>query len=574
MQGLVSSGFRIAVAASFWALSLGAVCDLRADETLPSDLTERLEVRLVELSVLALTSDGKPVTDLSAGDVSLVFEDEPIEIAFVQPAGEPVADAELPWARFSIEAGFQGAPATASARVPHYYLFFIDLENEPPPRRSNPGEALAAYARDGLREGDRAAVMSYSGGVRLELPFTTDREALGHTLGTVFERAGAPGAPTAQRVRGLARRLDLCEYVPDAPLLWGDNPETEGMAFDTPLADESCVIGVAATYRSEIGERAVGFFNALGYAVGFASSIQGRTTVVALTHGASPDADDVIIAAYRNRFGNNQINKVQQGLSRGGELTLGFDRLIEYGRQEAVTLHFVDASRPPAGGGGAQKRSVGRGLNPVTIAYTKPRTYLQHMADATGGILVAEPDLGEGLRRLRDAERGRYIVGFYSDVALDRKALAKLELSATDRKTTLLTSRNVERERRGVDESRGTIDVGEPIPLTEDREGEFLPLRFEVPQSALGHTAQGEIMVANLTLHVRLRTAEGRFLADSFHFFAHTYPAGESEDRRDARLAVRGWLEAEPGRYLLEGVFRNSRTGSEAVVEREIEIPR
>jgi hypothetical protein len=344
------------------------------------------------------------------------------------------------------------------------------------------------------------------------------------------------------------------------------------MTFDTPLADQSCVIGVAATYRSEVGERAVGFFNALAYAVGFASSIQGRTTVVAVTHGASPDADDVIIAAYRDRFGNNQLNKLEQGLARGGDLTLGFDRLIKYGLQEAVTLHFVDASRPPAGGGAAQKRSFGRGTDPVKIDYVKPRTYLQHMADKTGGVLVAEPDLGEGLRRLSDAERGRHIVGFYSDVTLDRRALDNLELSAKDRNITLLASRNVELARRVPDESRGTIDLGKPVPLGEDREGQFLPLRFEVPQSALGHTARGETMVADLTLHVRLLTDEGRHLADSFRFFSHTYPADTSGDRQGARLAVRGWLEAEPGRYRLEGVFRNARTGSQAVVEREIEV--
>ena len=67
----------------------------------------------------------------------------------------------------------------------------------------------------------------------------------------------------------------------------------------------------------------------------------------------------------------------------------------------------------------------GRGTDPVSISYMKPRTYLQQMADATGGVLITEPDLGAGLERMTSAERGRYVLGYYADEVLDRKSLGE-----------------------------------------------------------------------------------------------------------------------------------------------------
>ena len=540
------------------------------EETVLSDLTERVEVRLVELSVLAVDGDGAPVENLTSDDFVLRVAEQPKRIAFVHRAWEPDHDGERAWARLSVEAGFP-TPASEPGRLPpHYYVFFFDLVNEPPPRRSNPGETLARFVTEQMRDGDRAAVLSYRGGVSLDLPFTADREVLVHTIQSVMNRAGASASQTRQRVRGLASRLDLCVYYPDAPLGL-DSEETEDLTPSTPIADESCVIGVVSSYSSELSGRAAGFLNALASAVGFASSIRGRTTVVALTHGVALDADDVILAAYQDKFGAHQLNKVEQGLSRTSELTMAFDRLVRYGAQEAVTMHFVDASRPPTGGRSAGNRGFTRGSDPIVVSYRKPRTYLQQMADATAGALVTDPDLGRALERLADIERGRYVVGFYTDEDLDARVLKALSLTTTRSTVSVVVARNRELERVISSESRGSIEMGTPVPMGE-RAGDFVPFRILVPQVALGHRRAGEQMSANLTLHVRLVDERGQYLADSFHFFQHTYPVTETDGRQAAQLSIRGWVEAEPGRYRLDGVFRNARTGAEIVVAHDLEI--
>ncbi len=535
-----------------------------------SDLTERVEVRLVELSVLALDSDGTPVEDLTADDLALVIDEQPYEIAFVHPSWEPDPEDERPWARLSVEAGFQTPASESGQHPPHYYVFFLDLVNEPPARRSNPGETLSRFVHEQIRDGDRAAVLSYGGSLSLDLPFTADREALSHTIQKVMERAGASASRTRQRVRNLKTRLDMCVYVPDAPL-WLGTDETEDWTPSTPIADESCVIGVASSYSSELTSRAAGFLNALASAVGFASSVRGRTTVVALTHGVALEADDVILAAYTDRFGAHQVDKVEQGLSRTREVAMGFDRLVQYGVQEAVTLHFVDASKPPTGGGGAGSRGFMRGSDPMAVSYSKPWTYLQRMADTTAGALVTDPDLGRALDRLREIERGRYVVGFYTDVVLDSRALKELSLSTSDKSVSLVTARNQELERFLSSTNHGSIKMGAPVPL-EERAGDFLPFRIVVPQAALGHRRVGERMLADLTLHMRLVDERGQYIADSFHFFQHAYPAAETEGRDAAQLSIRGWLEAEPGRYRLDGVFRNARTGAEVNVTQDFAV--
>ena len=101
----------------------------------------------------------------------------------------------------------------------------------------------------------------------------------------------------------------------------------------------------------------------------------------------------------------------------------------------------------------------------------------------------------------------------------------------------------------------------------------YLPFRFETPIAELDYQPAGPRFEANLTLHVRVLSADGRDLVDAFRFFGHAYPVQPGGGVGDARLNLRGWLEAVPGSYRLEAALRNIHNGREAVAFAAFTVP-
>jgi VWFA-related protein len=564
------------LAASLLSLASPTISDEPPGQPVPSGLTETIEVRLVEIPVLALDADGHPVSDLAVQDLELRINGSPREIAFVRRAvQDPDPDRILPSVRLGIETGGPDEGATTRPNAPRYYLLFLDLTNEPLPRGSDAHEGISRFLREEVTASDFVGVMSYTGRVWLDLPFTSEPHRPSEAVARAFERPRPAVMNARQRVELTSRTLEQCNHIWDSPLLAGaELQEFLSAGEDRPVAETGCVRGVAMGFLSDMNSQGRRFLEAVEAAIQLAGTVRGGATVLAVSHGVTLQPSLELEETYRSVFGPGQVWKIMDASTADMPVADALERLVAMGVDQGVSLSFLDPSRPPAGSRGAREdHLIAAGTNPVEAAYLAPRTELLQIASSTGGVFLADTDLYDGLRRVAARERGRYILGFYTDRPLSESDARRIEVAAAHRRIALEMGRAYDVRTRSARRASGTFVHGESRALSDGREGRFLSFRLDARVDDLDYETVGEdAAAADLSLHVRVLTADGQPLTDSYRFFRHTVPAARPGRGKTPVLAVRGWLEADPGIYRLEAMFRNPRSGSEVGIFHEFEV--
>jgi VWFA-related protein len=527
---------------------------------LTSDFTETVQVRLVELRLLALDREEGPVTGLTPEDLELTVAGERREIAYLKPLLPPDdPERPLPRVRLGLDAAAVAEAASTVERAPRYYLLFLDLANEPPAKDSAVHEAIVRFLREEIEPDDRVGVVSYTGNLHLDLPFTDDPDRKAEAVSRAFDRARPSAGNTLRRVLSTMQTFESCNRVFDTPWLAGEElEELKRAGEDRPVADDSCVRQIAESYMADMYARGARFLDSLEAAVRFAGTVRGGATILALSHGVSLRPETEFLEAYQAVFGPLQTWKVRDSITNNDPNGPALDRLLRLGVEQGVTVNFLDPSTPPAGSRSARSRNlVAAATSPVETAYLAPRQDLRQIAGATGGVFVANTDVAGGLREVCMRERGRYVLGFYTERPLSERELLDVEVSANEGNVAVEAGRAFDVRSRSARWAPGTIVLGDARPAGEDGAARFVP----------------NDMAANLSLHVRVLTSDGRHLADRYDFFRHSYAADRPTTGKPLVLAVRGWLEAEPGDYRLEAVFRNPQRGREVMILHEIAVP-
>jgi hypothetical protein len=370
------------------------------------------------------------------------------------------------------------------------------------------------------------------------------------------------------------RVLEHCNRIFDAFLAGEALEEFQQAGEDRPTADISCVEQIASSYVGDLHAWGARYLGALESAVRFAGTVRGGATVLALSHGVNLRPEVEFLETYQAVFGPRQTWKVRDVITNNDPNAPALDRLLRLGAEQGVTLSFLDPSTTPVGSRSARRRNLVTGAtSPMEVAYLAPRQDLQRIAGATGGTLVADAGIDDGLRELCRRDRGRYVLGFYADRPLTKAELHGIEVSTRREDVTIRTGRAVDVRNRTREWAPGTIVLEDSRPAGGEAGGRFIPFRLHARPRDLGYEREGDEMVANLALHVRVLTSDGRYLADRYEFFRHGYPATRPSSGKPLVLSVRGWLEAEPGGYRIEASFRNPKTGNEVMIFHEIEVP-
>ena len=143
-----------------------------------ADFDDTVEVQVVNVDVVVTDRSGKPVTDLTAADFTVLEDGKPVEIThFVPPrpialpstVAEPTATAESP--------APEAAPAAAPTEDLHLVIF-VDQPTIPPLKRALFSEALRDFLGDGLPEKTRLLLVSSSHVLDIQQTFTSDPQAI------------------------------------------------------------------------------------------------------------------------------------------------------------------------------------------------------------------------------------------------------------------------------------------------------------------------------------------------------------------------------------------------------------
>jgi VWFA-related protein len=533
----------------------------------PTDLEEKVWVRLVQMQFIATDRNGNPIPDLTIEEMEVKDRGKKMEIAFMKPFVNEVEKVEnLPDVRLFVEAPDTWEPATTTKRgEPRHIILFIDLETDPITKRPKAARDTARFVYERLAEGTRVTVFSYNGVVNQECTFTTNRGVIGDAIDSAFARPPRPHLELKVRIRQLIQNFKDC--VNDA-----------SGAF-VASADERCLRDNAIEYADENRPAARDYLAALENVVRFAGGLEGETSVFSVSHGFSVDPTMEIADAMRAMLGNtNQVSQMILYLGFGEGARREMDSLLGLAVKNGVVLTFVDRSLAPSGDFGASQGTPFQpGVRPIQTAFQAAQNDLRELAATTGGVFIETPDVFEGLSEAKDKERGTYVLGYYLTEYRSPKKLSRVKV-ITKRRGVKINHRRGYYKKPVFDDIVGEIRLGKPTAPSAGFEpvpgAVHLPFALAVEPRNIGYepTEPPGAMAAQLTLHVRLTTEQGRVLADSYHFLNHGYPQAIWDKGDVAPVTLTGWVEVPPGKFRLVALFTNPKNGRRGELSGEIEI--
>jgi VWFA-related protein len=540
----------------------------------PTESVERVDVRVVRISVIAEGREGRTVTDLRPEDLEVSLEGRELKVAGVRP--DLSADAgDLPEVSLRIDVGDDSAVRRTASRRPRYWLLFIDTDNDVPGNLPKVAEAVGGFIEKSIDPSDFVGVVSYNGRLHVEQLFTTVQGDAVSAVEQAYARPRTSGVNTAQRMRAAVRRMDDCRFIPTP----GDpTPEAEegySITPDTEALYVPCAIHLAGTYVDEMRFRSDRYFGALELGVRLASGMPRGPTVLAISHGISVHPKREFMDALRASFGEGQVAAVANKLVDDDAAAVALLRVEQITNREGVRLYFVDPTKKTGKVRSArQQRLYLSEADPVSTAWAAAQTDLGNLAEATGGRFAADLDIVPSLEMFVAREDHRLIVDVYVPADLDDDAISAIDVRSAADGVRVAASRT-ELEPRVPRELRvaGAAQLGAIKPRPEGPAGGTQIFLLGVRQKDMDYEREGDNMVADLSLHVRVETVDGRHLVDSPHVFRHTYPLDKWEAAGDATLAVRGYLEAPPGDYRIIAAFRNTRTRKTGTIVEEVHIP-
>ncbi len=529
----------------------------------PSGIEERVDVHLVQVPVIATDRQGRPVRDLKREEIEVALRGRVAKVRFLEPVGAPASpDRPAGDIRLHLDApGGWSEPARSGSTEPRYLVFLVDNENDAPARRQEAIQATAAFVRTRLSSATRASVFSYSGTLTLELPFTDDRNALESAILTASSRSGRQRMDPRTRMRSLLRSMEACV----------DSGDQFGKT-----ADPQCLRDTANAYSGEVNPRAEDWIRALNDLVRYLGGLEGRKSVIALSHGLPIDANPVLLGAARAVFGNTDSLAAFQGyVGFGSSPRQEMDRLLDSLVKNRVSLTFVDRIAQPTDDFQASRgEMLAVGASPMRVEYDAAVADMQQIATTSGGIRVASTNVGQGLERAVDVLDASYDLGIELDAYTDSSRLAKLDLSCTRRGVKLVYSRGVYAPRPHEEPvMRGRFVLGKTTPAAAGPAPAVRqPFRLEIDPDEIGYELQGSEAQASFTVHLAVLSPSRGRLVDTFHFVSHGYDAAVWNRGEKAPVTLVGWIEAPPGNYLLRAWIRNVATGRDGAITGPIRI--
>ncbi|MDX1387718.1 MAG: VWA domain-containing protein [Acidobacteriota bacterium] len=578
------------VAALVVAIGAGPGSRAQTESPVTSELEEREEVRLIEINLIAVDSEGL-VTDLDADGVEVTLDGKPLAIAGIQSASEARLFRQgLPKVRLQLQPGSEERIVSTALSLPRYWVFLIDVANDVPGELDTAKAGLEQFIRNDLEEVDYAAVVSYTGEVRMEQSFTIDRDAAVEAIDRAYSRSRTAGVPTPKRIRGLGNTLRTCEPPPDpeAGIGGGGGGGAGGgtgrfvdpdvgevsVAAGSPVMLVQCAKFAASAYFEEMRSYSDRYYGAIEGALRLAGEAPGVPTVFAVSHGATVHPETEFIDALRGVFGEGQVFAISNELATTGAAA-EIDRVVTLAEEQGVTVHFIDPAVKTSTTRSARDRNMQETMaDPIETAWMAAQQDLRSVAQSTGGMFVADAGVVDGLRAALAREQGRYLLDVYAPAGFSAEQLEALEV-VPRRPGVRIVHRNLPPDSSVTEDD--DFQAGAAVRETRERDdgepGQIQTFLVGARQADLDYAPDGANMVADLSMRVWVETAEGDHLAEYFHFFRHTRPRDQWEAASNATLAIRGWLEAPPGSYRLVALFRNAKTGKQGRAVMEIDVP-
>lgn len=334
----------------------------------------RITSNLVQVDAVVTDKKGRLVTDLKAEEFQILADGKPQQITNFSYVENVPAPGATPAPLAEDKSGVAAPPPVRlrPEQVRRTVAFvFNDLEMSWESvyyaRR-----AIKKFVDEQMQPGDFVAILPASGGSGALQQFTNDKRLLGAAIKSLRWQP--------QFGRGI-RPFEAPTFGPSAPF-----EESEGERL----------------YFTQRRERfSIGTLNALDAVVGALRDLPGRKSLVLLSDGIPVPAPE----------------------DNSGRVLAGINRVIESANRASVIIYTVDArGLQTLGIYDASTPSVPglEQLSALTLArgreLSDSQLGLRKLAEETGGVAyVNSNDIGGGVRRALEDQRGYYLIGYRPD---------------------------------------------------------------------------------------------------------------------------------------------------------------
>jgi VWFA-related protein len=352
----------------------------------PDEDVVRITTNLVQVDAVVVDKNGKPVTDLKPEEVEILEDKHPQKITNFSYI---IADARP-------EAARAGKPVPVDKNAP-----------PPPPVITRPDQvrrtiaivvddlglsfgsiyyvrrALQKFVDEQMQPGDLVAIIRTGGGIGALQQFTSDKQRLNAAIARVrWNSAGRSGTSAF-------------------PFMQDNLYSTASQGADAQAMNDNGDQFQADTFT-------VGTLGAIGYVVNGMRELPGRKSVLLVSDGFK----------ITNRDDSGATHRTRQALQR----------LIDQASRASVVIYAMNATGlqtfslaaadavPPNPNFGQFQQQIQQHEKDLRTAAFDQEEGPGYLAQQTGGIFIHNTnDLGAGIRRVMDDQRGYYLIGFRPD---------------------------------------------------------------------------------------------------------------------------------------------------------------
>jgi len=432
----------------------------------------RIGTRLVELNVVVVGKDGRPLKDLTEEDFEVLEGGKAKPLAFFNPAGaEPAPSEALPPGVFSNRPEYAKAPPRSLT------VILLDWLNTAPADQQFARAQVAHYLKD-MHRGDRVAIYTLSGGLRVAHDFTDDPASLAKAVEKIRAEWPAVGLSEEQN---LLRQAELAEQF---------------LAQATGLTQQDA-IQQSANFAQE--QRVMMTLKQFEFIAQRLAGLPGRKNLVWVSAGIPLTATWQMMAVAGSaspgmRTFNKEFERAVRVVTDAGVSVYAIDARGLRMDVDAPSMADLRTRRP--GFAGAGTAGIRDSMAADTLAS------IQGITEETGGrVLRNMNELAAGIRQSLDDAATSYLVAYYTDEDRNRRP-RKIEVRLKRKDATAYYRRSVSAGPAGTSVT-GTEILQHPLAAT----GVLVNAQVLVDGSRLKVTVQ--IDPAGLTLREEKGSVRG-----------------------------------------------------------------
>lgn len=372
----------------------------------------RIGTRLVELNVVVVGKDGKPVKDLTEDDFEVVEAGKVKPLAFFNPATtEPLPRAELPPGVYSNRPEYVPAPPRSLT------VILLDWLNTDPRDQQFARAQIARFLKD-MNPRDRVAIYTLGGSLRVAHDFSDDPESLAAAAAKI--RAEWPPVGLNEE-QNLLRQAELA---------------AEFLAKATGLQEDA--INEAANFQKE--QRVMLTLKQFEFIAQRLAGLPGRKNLVWVSAGIPLLAtwSMMQVGGSANpglRTFAKEFERAVRAVADAGVSVYAIDARGLRTDVDAPTMTELRVRRP--GFGGAEQAGMRDAMAADTLSS------IQSLAEETGGRVMRNMnELAGGIRQSLDDAASSYTVAYYTDEDRTRRP-RKLEIRLKRKDATAYYRRSV-----------------------------------------------------------------------------------------------------------------------------------